>query len=86
MPAATAAPAPPEEPPGVHEVGGEPAIGKGRAIGAAENDGAGFAKVIDHGAVALRNHLALDFQPVGGGKAFLVDIDLHRDRHAGKNA
>ena len=64
------------------EVGGEPAIGEGRAIGAPQNHGAGFAQIVDHRVVALGDGVALQLQPVGGGKAFLVDIDLHRDRHA----
>ena len=66
------------------QVGGEPAIGKRRAVGAAENHGAGLAQIVDHRAVGLRDHVALQLQPVGGGKAFLVDIDLDRDRHAAK--
>ena len=68
------------------EVGGEPAIGERRAIGAPQNDGAGFAQIVDHRVVALRDGVALQLQPVGGGKAFLVDIDLHRDRHAAERA
>jgi hypothetical protein len=28
------------------------------------------------------DRVALQRQAIGGGKAFLVDIDLHRDRHA----
>ncbi len=74
--------------PGVamNEVGGEPAIGERRAIGAPENDGAGLAQIVDHGVVALCNGVALQLQPVGGGKAFLVDIDLHRNRHAAERS
>ena len=64
------------------QIGGEPAIGKCRAIGAAENDGARLAQIVDHRAVALRDDIALQLEAVGGGKAFLVDIDLHRNRHA----
>ena len=68
----------------MHEIGGEPAIGKRRAVGAAENDGAGLAQIVDHRAVGLRDDIALQLEAVGGGKAFLVDIDLHRDGHAGQ--
>ena len=64
------------------EIGGEPAIGECRAVGATQNDGAGFPQIVDHGIIALRDGVALQLEPVGGGKAFLVDIDLHRDRHA----
>ncbi|MEH2602147.1 hypothetical protein V1277_001524 [Bradyrhizobium sp. AZCC 1588] len=64
------------------EVGGEPAIGERRAIGAPENDRAGFTQIVDHRAVALGDRVALQLQPVGGGKTLLVDIDLYRNRHA----
>ena len=66
----------------MHEIGGEPAIGKRRAIGAAEDDGAGLAQIVDHRAVGFGDDVALQLQPVGGGKALLVDIDLYRNRHA----
>ncbi len=70
----------------MNQVGGEPAIGKRRAVGAAENDGAGFAQIVDHRAVALGDRLAQQLQPVGGGKSFLIDIGLYRDRHARERA
>ena len=43
------------------EVGGEPAIGKGRAVGAAEDHRAGFAQIVDHRTVALCDCFALQF-------------------------
>ena len=70
----------------VHEVGGEPAVGKRRAIGAREDDGAGFAQIVDDGAVVLCDRTLLELQPVCGGKAGLVDIDLHGDGYAGQYA
>ena len=66
------------------QIGREPAVGKSRTIGAAEDDGPGLAQVVDHGAVAARDHVALDLQTVGGGKTVLVDIDLHRNGNASK--
>jgi hypothetical protein len=68
------------------EVGGEPAIGERRAVGPSQNDRAGFAQIVDHRVVALGDGVALQLEPVGGGKAFLVDIDLHRHRYATKRA
>ena len=38
------------------------------------------------GLLLRRDRVALQFQPVGVGKALLVDIDFHRDRHAGERA
>ena len=38
------------------------------------------------GLLLLRDGVALQLQPVGGGKALLVDIDLHGDRHARERA
>ena len=74
--------------PGVamNEIGGEPAIGECRAVGAPQNNGAGFAQIVDHRVVAFRDGVALQLQPVGGGKAFLVDIDLHRNGHAAERS
>ncbi len=68
----------------MHEVGGEPAIGERRAVGAPENDGAGLAQIVDHRAVAARDDIALQFKAVGRGEAFLIDIDFDGDRHAGQ--
>ncbi|MGY4356882.1 hypothetical protein ACVW0J_003375 [Bradyrhizobium sp. i1.7.7] len=67
------------------QIGGEPAIGEGRAIGAAKQDGARFAEIGDHRIVLARDQVALEFQAVGGGKAFLVDIGLDGDGHAGEH-
>jgi len=68
------------------QIGGEPAIGKRRAVGAAEDHRAGLAQIVDHGTVGLRDHVALQFQAVGGGKTLLVDVDLDGDRHARQRA
>jgi hypothetical protein len=68
------------------EIGGEPAIRERRTIGAPQNDDAGFAQIVDHRVVALGDGIALQLEPVGGGKARLVDIDLHRDRHAAERS
>ena len=70
----------------MNEVGGEPAIGKRRAVGAPENHGAGLAQIVDHRAVGLRDGIALQLEAVGGGKAFLIDIDLDGNRHPRQRA
>jgi hypothetical protein len=64
------------------QVGGEPAVRKRRAVGAAENDRTRLAQIVDHRAVGCRDDVALQFQAVGAGKPFLIDVDLDRDRHA----
>ena len=64
------------------QVGGEPAIRKRRTVGAAENDRARLAQIVDHRTVGCCDHVALQFKAVGGGKPFLIDIDLDGDRHA----
>lgn len=70
----------------MNEIGGEPAVGEGRAIGAAEQNGARFPEIGDHRIVLARDDIALELQAVGGGKAFLVDIGLDGDGHAGEHA
>jgi hypothetical protein len=70
----------------VHQIGGEPAKRKCRRVGAAENHGASLAQIVHHRIVAARDHVALQFDAVGGGKTRLVDIDLDGNRHAGKRA
>ena len=68
------------------QVGGEPAVGKRRAVGAAQNHRAGLAQIVDHGAVGRCDDVALKFQAVGSGKPLLIDIDLDGDRHARQRA
>ncbi|MGY3456822.1 hypothetical protein ACVWW5_002272 [Bradyrhizobium sp. LM3.4] len=68
------------------QIGGEPAIGEGRAIGPPKENGARFAEIGDHRVVLARDQVALEFQAVGGGKALLVDIGLDGDGHAGQHA
>jgi hypothetical protein len=94
-PAATAAAAPPEEPPGVmagiprvarvavQAVAAEPAQREGGRVGAPQQHGAGAAQVRDHRVVLPRDQVALDAQPVRGGEALLVHVDLDGDGHAG---
>src|ERR1700730_10680057 len=62
------------------QIGGEPAIRKRRAIGASEDHGAGLAQIVDHGAVAACDDVALQLQAVGGGKHVLVDVYLDGHR------
>ena len=57
-------------------IAGEPAQAEGRGIGAADDDGPRTAQVGDRGAVFRSDQAFLDAQPVGGGKALLVDVDL----------
>ncbi len=68
------------------QIGGEPAVGKRRTVGAPENDGARLAQIIDHGAVGGGNDIALKLEAVGGGETFLIDIDLDGNGHAGERA
>jgi hypothetical protein len=68
------------------QIGGEPAIGKRRAVGAPENDRACLAQIVDHRTVGLGDDIALQLEAIGGGKTDLVYIDLHRHRHAGQCA
>ena len=68
------------------QIGGEPAIGKCRAVGPSENHRAGLAQIVDHRTVGLGDHVTLQLEAIGGGKALLVDIDLDRDRHPGQGA
>ena len=68
----------------MNEIGGEPAIGKSRAIGAAEDHRARFAQVIDHRRILARDVVALQIEAIGIGITRLIDIDLHRYRYAGQ--
>ena len=68
----------------MQQIGGEPAIGKRRAVGAPDDHGASLAQIVDDRAVAARNHVALQSKTVGGRKPLLIDIGLHGDRHAGQ--
>ena len=94
MPAATAADAPPDDPPGVapcyhgieraavQRVVGEPAHRERRRVGAADDDRACLAQVGHDRAVVHRDRILEGDDAVGGRAAGHVDVDLHRDRHA----
>jgi hypothetical protein len=60
------------------EIRGEPAIGERWRVGAPHGDRTGLQEIIDHRAVAFRDHVAPQPQAVGGRKAGLIDIDLDR--------
>ncbi len=70
----------------VQLVVGEPAIGEGRRIGAADDGRAAFQEVVDQRAVRLRDKVALQAQSVGGGETCLVGQNLDRNRHACERA
>ena len=63
----------------VDQVGGEPAIGKRRAVGPAEHARRRPSRRLSTtGLLALAMTSRCSFEAVGGGKALLVDIDLDR--------
>jgi hypothetical protein len=61
------------------QIGGEPTVGKRRAVGPAENNRTGLAQIVDHGTVAARDRITLQLEAVGGSESGLIDIDLDRD-------
>ena len=61
---------------------GEDAHGKGRGVGAADNDGAGVLEVGNDRAVFLGHEVLQRHDAVVGWQSRLVDVDLGRHRHA----
>ncbi|MNV26827.1 hypothetical protein D3C71_1179530 [compost metagenome] len=70
----------------MQRIAGKPAQGKRRGVGAAQNNGTGPQEVVDHRAVRCRDQVFLQLDPVGGGVARLIDVDLDRDGYAGQDA
>ena len=96
MPAATQAAAPPEEPPGVIEASRGLVVApcsRLRVNQRSEKAGVlvrpritapAFFRLATTGLSCCATRSCCRRQPVGGGPALLVDIDLHRDGHAGQ--
>jgi hypothetical protein len=94
MPAATAEPAPPLEPPGVRSwlralnvvppqfVGAEPLPAPRRHVGAADDVCAAATDILDHGVVCGREDIGTGRNAVSGGMPRSADIVLDERRHA----